>query len=124
MFLAYSTALGAPASDGRPSDAAGPYARVLAGELVKGERPVATFFDDVKYAVIEGANHAQVPWSTDGLTRRVKIGTRSVAAPAKPTSGDQKVVPTTQCKAITTTEGQTVEQKIGCSQPDGTWTIG
>ena len=68
-YIAFSTAPGRPASDGR--DMNGPYAKALAAELVRPGQHHLDLFQNVKEAVAASSGGGQIPWESSGLQRRV-----------------------------------------------------
>jgi branched-chain amino acid transport system substrate-binding protein len=84
MLIAFSTAPGATASDdGKDS---GPYAAALAAELVQPGLNHGDMFFEVRTRVAANTAQEQIPWTQDGLMRRVHFG-GEVAKPveAQPT---------------------------------------
>jgi uncharacterized caspase-like protein len=71
MLIAFSTAPGATASDHGTNS--GPYAAALAAELVRPANHSDMFFE-VRTRVAAFTNHEQIPWTQDGLMRRVSFG--------------------------------------------------
>lgn len=70
MLIAFSTAPGEVASDGR--GLGGPYARALAGELAKSRLHHLDLFQNVKEVVYRETGF-QVPWERNGLLQRVYL---------------------------------------------------
>jgi uncharacterized caspase-like protein len=81
MLIAFSTAPGATASDdGKDS---GPYAAALAAELVEPGLNHSDMFFEVRTRVAASTAQEQIPWTQDGLMRRVHFGCE-VAKPPLP----------------------------------------
>jgi formylglycine-generating enzyme required for sulfatase activity len=81
MLIAFSTAPGATASDdGKDS---GPYAAALAAELVEPGLNHSDMFFEVRTRVAASTAQEQIPWTQDGLMRRVHFG-GEVANPTLP----------------------------------------
>ena len=81
MLIAFSTAPGATASDdGKDS---GPYAAALAAELVEPGLNHSDMFFEVRTRVAASTAQEQIPWTQDGLMRRVHFG-GEVAKPPLP----------------------------------------
>lgn len=70
-LIAFSTSPNAVAADQDRSAATGPYATELARHLALPNVDVKTMFDNVKFAVFNRTGEKQLPWTEDGLTRRV-----------------------------------------------------
>lgn len=79
MLIAFSTDPGETASDA--GENSGPYAQVLASEIVKPGLHHLDLFQNVKEAVYRKTK-AQVPWERNGLLNRVYLG--GERAPSKP----------------------------------------
>ena len=73
MMIAFSTAPTRRAADTDRTATTGPYATVLAANLVRPGIDVRQLFDDVKFGVLERTGEKQVPWVEDGLTRRLVL---------------------------------------------------
>lgn len=87
MFVSFSTAPGMRASDGDPSDPAGPFALAFVEELARGGgRDATSFFSDVKFNVRDRTGGSQLPWQVDGLSSRVYPFGEAGDAPAEPTT--------------------------------------
>jgi len=72
MFISFSTAPGSTASDdGQDS---GPYAAALASEIVVPDRNHGQMFFEVRRRVAVATGRQQIPWTRDGLLRRVHFG--------------------------------------------------
>jgi carboxyl-terminal processing protease len=72
MLIAFSTAPGATASDtGMDS---GPYAAALAAELLEPGLSHSDMFFEVRTRVAASTAQEQIPWTQDGLMRRVQFG--------------------------------------------------
>jgi hypothetical protein len=84
VLLAYSTEPGQIASDS--GQGSGPYAAALAAELVKPGQSDLIMFHNVRIAVIEKTHREQVPWTEDGIQRRLRVefGRSSVDSPPVP----------------------------------------
>ena len=76
MLIAFSTEPGATASD--KGQSSGPYATVLAAELVKPGLDHADLFQNVKEQVFE-RTRGQLPWTRDGLTSRIYLNGKMTA---------------------------------------------
>jgi hypothetical protein len=68
-FIAFSTQAGAPAQDGRPSDAYSPFAGALIRELGVPGRDLDGVFRAVKADVRDATGGDQQPWTMDDLTQ-------------------------------------------------------
>ena len=77
MFIAFATTLGTAASD--RGEASGPYAGVLATELVKPGQDHLQLFQNVKEGVFSTTGRRQVPWERNGLLRRVYFAGQQTA---------------------------------------------
>jgi hypothetical protein len=71
MLIAFSTAPGTTASD--QGDNSGPYAQALAIQLVRPGNHSDLFFE-VRKRVADITAQEQIPWTMDGLMRRVNFG--------------------------------------------------
>ncbi|MGE3702241.1 MAG: SUMF1/EgtB/PvdO family nonheme iron enzyme [Hyphomicrobiaceae bacterium] len=76
MFIAFATALGAVASD--RGERNGPYAAVLAAELLRPGQDHLQLFQNVKERVYVDTARRQVPWERNGLLRRVYFGVKQL----------------------------------------------
>jgi len=82
MLIAFSTAPGAAASDeGKDS---GPYAAALATELVQPGLNHGDMFFEVRTRVARSTAQEQIPWTQDGLMRRVHFGGEIAKTPEAP----------------------------------------
>ena len=72
MFISFSTAPGATASD--EGQGAGPYAAALAAEIVVPSQNHGQLFFSVRTRVAAATRQEQIPWTRDGLLRRVHLG--------------------------------------------------
>src|SRR5215470_16694689 len=81
-LIGFSTAPGATASD--QGQDGGPYATALAAELVVPGRSHSDVFFEVRTRVATASRHEQIPWTQDGLLRRITFAKESAksAAPA------------------------------------------
>jgi formylglycine-generating enzyme required for sulfatase activity len=66
-LIAYSTAVDFPASDGRPGDENGPFAKHLIADMATPGIEIRDLLIKVKKEVIAETGEQQVPWSTDDL---------------------------------------------------------
>src|SRR5262245_2734826 len=81
-LVAFSTAPGATASDdGKDS---GPYAAALSAELAAPGLNHSDMFFEVRTRVAAATSQEQIPWTQDGLMRRVHFGGEVTKAPAPP----------------------------------------
>jgi uncharacterized caspase-like protein len=83
MLIAFSTAPGTTASD--QGDNSGPYAQALAIQLVRPGNHSDLFFE-VRKRVADITAQEQIPWTMDGLMRRVHFGGLAVGPPPQPMS--------------------------------------
>jgi uncharacterized caspase-like protein len=81
MFIAFATALGAVALDeGKVSGSSGPYASVLAAELMKPGQDHLHLFQAVKEGVFASTKRQQVPWERNGLLKLIYFGGEATAS--------------------------------------------
>lgn len=66
-FIAYSTAPGSVAMDGKAGENS-PYTRALAAEITSGPQSIEQLFKRVRIKVLEGTSGAQTPWESSSLT--------------------------------------------------------
>src|SRR5215813_9372982 len=90
MLIAFSTAPGTTASD--QGENSGPYARALAAELVRPGNHSDLFFE-LRTRVATSTAHEQIPWTQDGLMRRVYFGDRGGIPVGPPPRPPQPVTP-------------------------------
>jgi len=81
MLIAFSTAPGTTASD--QGENSGPYAQALAIQLVQPGNHSDLFFE-VRKRVADITGREQIPWTMDGLMRRVQFGGLAVGPPPQP----------------------------------------
>jgi len=106
MLIAFSTAPGATASDqGKES---GPYASALAAELVIPGRSHSDTFFEVRSRVAASSSQEQIPWTQDGLLRRVYFAATPVNVP-KPTSQAHLALASEHATNLAKTEGRRKE---------------
>src|SRR5262249_38115660 len=86
MLIAFATALGAVAFyTGKTAAGSGPYAAVLADELVKSGQHQPQLFQNLKEGVYASTGRRQVPWERNGFARhRVLVPAAPLAAPVEP----------------------------------------
>jgi uncharacterized caspase-like protein len=95
-LIAYSTAPGKIAADGRGSNS--PYTRALARSITTPGAKVEDIFKTVRVAVMERTNDAQVPWESSSLTgdfffvdEAPEPAPAPLAAPSAPAEQDNTV---------------------------------
>jgi hypothetical protein len=93
MFIAFATALGAVALD-EVSGGRGPYASALAAELVKPGQDHLQLFQNVKEGVYAATGRRQVPWTRDGMLKRVYFASSGLMR-SEPTSAATAAPPQT-----------------------------
>jgi len=88
MFISFSTAPGSTASDDGQNG--GPYAAALAAEIVVPRQNHGQMFFAIRKRVATTTQQQQIPWTRDGLLRRVHFSGES---PQDPSSGTSHVSP-------------------------------
>jgi formylglycine-generating enzyme required for sulfatase activity len=83
-FLAYSTAPGATAVDGKGSNS--PYSRALAKAIETNTVPLEQLFRQVRVDVMNATGEEQVPWDSSSLTGEFYFKRPNGAAPAQQTA--------------------------------------
>jgi S1-C subfamily serine protease len=85
VFIAFSTEPNASASD--RGTTSGPYAKLLASELIKPGQDHLTLFQNVKEGVFRATDERQVPWESNGLLKRIFFAGGSQATASGDRSG-------------------------------------
>jgi len=80
-FIAYSTAPGATAADGKGSNS--PYSLALADAIEKQKVPLEQLFRDVRVNVMNATGQKQVPWDSSSLTGEFYFKKPDGSAPAQ-----------------------------------------
>jgi len=83
-FLAYSTAPGATAVDGKGSNS--PYSQALAKAIESDAVPLEQLFRQVRVEVMNATGEEQVPWDSSSLTGEFYFKRPNGAAPAQQTA--------------------------------------
>jgi len=71
VLVAFAVEPGKTASDA--GEISGPYARALAGELVRPGQNDLLMFHNVRVRVMDLTGGDQVPWTEDGIQRRDRV---------------------------------------------------
>jgi carboxyl-terminal processing protease len=79
-FIAYSTAPGEVAADGKGGNS--PYAKALAETIVEPGQGIEEIFRDVRAKVLAATNKEQTPWDSSSLTAPFYFQAPAPAAPA------------------------------------------
>jgi hypothetical protein len=90
VFIAFSTSPNTVASD--VGEDAGPYASILASELVRPGQDHLTLFQNVKERVFSTTKNAQRPWENNGLLQRLYFAGRPPSLPVPSQEDDAKRV--------------------------------
>jgi uncharacterized caspase-like protein len=116
MLIAFSTAPGTTASD--QGENSGPYAQALAIQLVRPGNHSDLFFE-VRKRVADITAREQIPWTMDGLMRRVNFGVNGgipAGPPPRPVTPAPEYAPSPQPPVAIPEPAIRSEMSILCSR--------